>query len=173
MDGYLIHYDTDKELDSRTLGMGPPGTIRVSIRRHDMDAERPGDPQQPTSGTHAGEPSGTARPPQSTTKDADARSCAAADPGPDTQTLPAASPGTADTAGEAPCSQATNQPEAVTCAVQAPRGSGHRDAGGQGTTCTTNAPPAVLHGDRAVGATEGAHPPQSPAAGTLYTSVGP
>ena len=145
--------------------MGPPKTIGVCIRRHDTDVGRPGDPQQPTSGAQTGEPTGTAHPPPRQNMDADAHSGAAADPGPHTQASPAASPGMADTAEEAPCPQATRQPEARTCAVRAPRGTGHTDAGGQGTTWTINGPPAVLHEDRAEGATDGAQPPQSPAAG--------
>ena len=165
MDRDLIHYDTDEELDSRRFGMGPPRTIRATICRRDTDAWRPGDPQQPISGTHAGEPTGTAHPPPSTTMDADARGGAVADPGLDTQAPPAASPGTADTAEEAPCPQATHQPEAEICTVRAPRATGHTDAGGQGTTCTINGPPAVLHEERAVGATNGAHLPHSAAAG--------
>ena len=54
IDRDLIHYNTDEELDSRRFGMGTPGTIGVSIRRINRDAGGPGDPQQPTSGTHAG-----------------------------------------------------------------------------------------------------------------------
>ena len=165
MDRDLIHYAADEKLDSRSLGMGPPGTVLVSIGRHDTDAGRPGDPQQPTSGTHAGEPAGTAQPPPFATMDADARNGAAADPSPDTQAPPAASPETADTAEEAPCLQASQQPQTETCAVRAPRGTGHTDAGGQGTTCTTNAPPAVLHEERAMGSTDGARLPHYAAAG--------
>ena len=91
MDRDLIHYNKDEELDSSIFGMGPQGTIGVSIRLHNTDAGGPWDPQQPTYGTHAGEPTGTAHPGPPTTMDADARSGAAARPGPDTQAPPAAS----------------------------------------------------------------------------------
>ena len=72
MDRDLVHYNKDEELDSRRFRIAPQGTIGVCIRRHDTDAGRPGNLQQPTSGTHAGEPTGTAQQPLSTTVDADA-----------------------------------------------------------------------------------------------------
>ena len=90
---------------------------------------------------------------------------AAGDSGLHTQAPPAASPGTADTAEEAPCPQATQQPEAEGCAVRAPGGTRHTNARGQATTGTTNGPQDVLHEKRAVGATDGARPPQFAAAG--------
>ena len=90
----------------------------------------------------------------------EAHRSAATDPGPDAQVPPAASPGTADTAEEAPCPQTTNQPEAETCAVRAPPGGGHTDAGEQETRCTTGGAPAVLHEDWAGGADGDARPPQ-------------
>ena len=84
----------------------------------------------------------------------------AADPGPDAKAPPAASPGSADDVEEVPCPQATRQPGAETCAVQATGGTGHRDAGGQRTTHTTDQHRAVLHEERAEGAAGDAHPPQ-------------
>ena len=46
--------------------------------------------------------------------------------------------------------------------MRRPGNGGHRrkDAGGQGTTCTTDGPPAVLHKERAEGAAGGSSPPQ-------------
>ena len=144
--------------------MGPPGTIGTCICPQETGTGRPGDPQQPTSGAHAGESTGTLHQPPPTTMDADTHGSAVEDPGPDTQAPPAASPGTADTAGEAPCPQASCQPEAETCAVRAPGGTGRTDTGGQGTTCTTNYPAAVLHKEPAEGAADDTHPSQSAAA---------
>ena len=148
-DGDPIHYDTEEELNSRRLGMGPPGTTGVCIGRQDTGVGRPGDPQQPTSGAHAVEPAGNANPPPSTAMDEDTQSSAAADPGPDAQTPPAAPSGRASDAEEAPCPQATPQPGAEACAVQATGGTGRTDAGGQGRTCTTKGPSPVLHEERA------------------------
>ena len=47
---------------------------------------------------------------------------------------------------------------------QVTRGHGRTDAEGQGTTCTTDDPPAVLHEERAEGAADGPHLPQSASA---------
>ena len=98
-------------------------------------------------------------PPQSAAMDAYSHSSAAAEPGPDAQAPPAASSGAADNAEEAPCPQATHQPEAEACAVQATGGTRCTDAGGQGATCTNDGPLAVLHEERAEGAAGDTHPP--------------
>ena len=96
--------------------------------------------------------------------DEDAHRSATADQGPATQALPPASPGTADPAEEAFCPQATHQPEAETCAVQATRGTGRTAEGDQGTTCITDDPLAVRHEEQTKGAANGAGPPQAAAA---------
>ena len=145
--------------------MGLPRTVWVSIPRQNTDAGGLEDPEEPTSGTHAGEPTGTAHPPPPTTVDADAHGGATADRGPDAQTPPAASPRAADAAEKTPCPQATNQPKAENSGFRAPRGTGHTGARGQGTMCANNGPPAVLHEKRAAGATDDARPPQPAAAG--------
>ena len=112
--------------------MGPPRTTGVCICRQDKGAVRPGDPQQPTSGAHAGEPAGNAHPPPSATLDEDTTSSAAADAGLDIGAPPAASSETADTTEEAPCPQAIHQPGVGTCDVQAMGGTGRTDAGDKG-----------------------------------------
>ena len=143
--------------------MGPPGTRGFYSWNH-TGGGRPRDPQQPTSGVHGAEPAGNAHPPPSATMDEDTHGSATPDPGPDTQAPPAASSRKADTAGEVPCPQATHQPEAGACTVQATGGTERTDAGGQGTTCTTDGPPAVLHEEWAGRAAGGAHPAQLAAA---------
>ena len=163
----LIHYDTDDEMDSRRFGNGPPGT-----GRHDTSEERPRDPQQPTPGAHEQEPAGNANPPSSTAMGDSAHRNAAADRGPDARASPAAPPGRADAAGEAPCPQATRQPEAETCAVRTPGGTGQTDARGPRTTHTSDDPPDVLLEERTGGGADDAHP-QQPATAEERVRAGP
>ena len=96
--------------------------------------------------------------------DEDAHRSAAADPGPDAQSPPAASSGVLDTAEEALCPKGIRQPEAKACAVRATGGTRHTNAGGQVTTCTTDGPRAVLQEEQSERAAGDAHPPQPAAA---------
>ena len=149
MDRDLIQHDTDEELDSGRSGMEPPGTIGVSIRRHETDAGTPGDPGQPIfGGAHWHRRPATihnhgCRDPH--------RCCGR--PRPRHPATARGLPGTASTAQEAPCPHATHQPEAGMYAVRAPRGTAHTDGGRQGPTCTTNGP----LGSTARGAGHGSH----------------